>query len=135
MSKNCMKDVAGMFGLKLNEEFKLSHPTGDALSETFIFTESGLQRTESGLFDCTDILMCMLKGVYDIENLPWKPKKDEMYFIPNIEDGEAWSTKCYWGNSYECKQRYETGMVCKTEGEAIEKAQFMLDALKEYHND
>lgn len=42
-----------------------------------------------------------------IKKLPWMPKENETYFIPNIEAGEARSTECQWKDDYKNKQRYK----------------------------
>lgn len=135
MAKNYMKYIANLFGLELGEKFKLLYPNGDEREEEYIITESGgLKRTDSGFFDCTDTLMCMLKGCYDIKKLPWKPEYDEMYYFPDISAGIPAAGEDDWGENAVDYNRYEAGMVCKTEVEARKKSEKMLAVLKGEQN-
>ena len=80
-----MKDLATLFGVELGEKFKLLYPNGDEHDGEFTMTESGgFKRTDIGFYDCADILMCMLKGCFDIKKLPWKPQYGTLYYMPNI---------------------------------------------------
>lgn len=62
----------------------------------------------------------------------WKPKKDEIYYVPTIDWGfdELWN---YWrfDSSHEiCRYHEDKGMICKTKEEAIEMANKMLESIK-----
>lgn len=131
MAKNYMKYIANQFGLELGEKFKLLYSDGTEREEKFTITENGLKNTESGLYDCTDIYMDMLRGCYDIKKLPWKPAISQGYYIPRIEDGRADYSGYIWSDSHTCDKRYDNGLVCRTTDEAIEKAEKMLAVLKE----
>ena len=129
--ENHMKDIANLFGLELGEKFKLFYDNGDEREGEYIITEYGLKRTESGLYDCTDILMCMLQGCYEIKKLPWKPQDGEVYYFPDVSLGRPHADEDEWGDDARDNVRYEANMVCKTEKEAREKSKKMLKALKE----
>ena len=130
--ENHMKDIAKLFGLELGEKFKLLHLDGDERKEEFIMTESGgLKRTDSGLYDCTDTLMCMIKGCYKIKKLPWKPQDGEVYYFPDVSLGRPHVDEAEWGDNARDNIRYEANMICKTEKEAWEKSEKMLAILRE----
>lgn len=131
MAKKYMKYIANQFGLELGDRFKLLYPNGDEREEEYIITENGLKNTESGLYDCTDIYMDMLRGSYDIKKLPYKPKYDEMYYFPDISAGIPVAGEDDWSENATDYRRYEANIVCKTEVEAREKAKKMLAVLKE----
>lgn len=139
------KQIAEMLGVEVGENFEILYETVDHEVKSegiYYFTEEGLRHQ---YFDsCTDNInadsyevMMLLYGSHFIKKLPRMPKENETYFIPNIDAGEARSTECQWKDDYKNKQRYKKYMVCKTEDEALDKARYMLDALKErrYHND
>lgn len=130
MSKNYMVDIAEMLGIELGEKFILLSPNGDNPKGEYVITSNGLKRTESGLYDCTDTLMCMLLGCYEIKK-PWKPKEGDTYHFPNIWFGIPLTEEDEWEGDTRDRKRYEANMVCKTTDEALKKAEKMLAALRE----
>lgn len=131
---NYMHQVAEILGIEFEKEFNLCYQGELIKCKLTPYGIEYYEEDDAEWVSSYGLLGEILTGMCEIKKI-WKPKKDEKYFIPNTSDGEAWFTECYWGDSYEGKQRYKTGMVCKTKEKAIEKAQFMLDALKEYSND
>lgn len=142
MGKNYMKYIANLFGLELGEPFTIVNSNGDMDKNGYIFTENGLEKSDkhiNGIYEhterCNTILTNMFRGYYDIKKIPWKPATGRNYFMPYISGGEAdFDEKTYW--DFECdEKRYKAGMICRTENEAVEKAEKMLAALKDDCND
>ena len=77
---NKMKEVANLFGLKLNEEFNIK---GQYLSNPYCFTDENLVSSR-GLADPA-ILSRLLIGVLQIEKIPFKPKYDDRYYCIDHE--------------------------------------------------
>lgn len=137
MDKIYMKYVANLFGLELGEPFTLVNSDGDEVKNWYIFTENGLEKSDKfdGIYEitggCDVTLGNMLRGYYDIKKIPWKPASGQDYYFPNTESGMAYATAATWGDTFNDLERYKTSMVCKTANEAVEKAEKMLEALKE----
>ena len=78
MVKNYMPDVAKLLGVELNEEFKLKKH-----AEIYKFTEEGLAYYSNGSREwriTPFTLNVLLRGEYEVEKLPWKPKDGDKYF-------------------------------------------------------
>ena len=86
---NHAKEIAAMLGVELEEKFRIKgHPD----MGTFWFVDDhsmGLRdiwdyNMGPGLYDefenVNDLLEQLLVGFYEVEKLPWKPKRNEEYF-------------------------------------------------------
>lgn len=127
MIMNFIVDVADMLNVEMGESFKIIDEKSKSVG-IYYFTERGL--FEKGFGINRHALAMLLEGNYIICKLPWKPMDGETYYFPDIFTGIPDANKDEWCNDdkYD-KMRYETGMVCKTANEAIEKAEKMLAVL------
>jgi len=80
-----MKEVANLFGLKLNEEFNIK---GQYLSNPYCFTDENLVSSR-GLADPA-ILSSLLIGALQIEKKPFKPKLGGAYYSVNYDGKVSW---------------------------------------------
>lgn len=84
MNKNLMPQIAEMFGVKLDEEFKIKG-YDDSNTRTYKFTAQGLrvklvEHTEATEFNALAAFNSLLVGDAEIVKLPWKPKNGEQYY-------------------------------------------------------
>lgn len=127
---NKWKEVAKLFGLELEEEFKI-----EGLGEfKFRFTEHGLQyfcdRWRSAL-ECTLVL---LNGQHKVIKMSWKPKNDDTYWYWSISDNEVYITT-FMDNCNGDLKNWKTGNCFKTEEEAKTKGKEIMEQIKkEYEN-
>lgn len=100
MAISRMADVAKIFGIELNEEFKLKKH-----AEIYKFTEEGLVYylgDNRGWRIALVTLNGLLRGEYEIEKLPWMPKEGEnYYYVSWLEEGNEWKIRAesepeYW---------------------------------------
>ena len=109
---NKMKEIAGIFGLELGEEFTINGRSSEYYP--YVFTEDGLVDKDG---DGVSIPIDLLRGVYTIEKLPFNPKEGERYYTIGL---------CltvfshHWTNGNYDKERKLLGVVFRTEQEAIE---------------
>ena len=111
---NKMKELAGIFGLEIGEEFNIVY--GEKYSEynPYTFTEEGLIDKDG---DETPILTSLLRGVYTIEKLPFKPKEGERYYTLGL--ALTVISRHWTGCNYDMERKL-LGIVFRTEKEAIE---------------
>jgi hypothetical protein len=68
----------------------------------------------------------------EVTEEPWRPKPNELYFFPHIAEGKADSDQDSWDEKSNYSQSHlKNNMICKTEEEALAKAQKMLDSIKD----
>lgn len=127
---NYMKEVAQVLGVELGEEFRIK---GIRPSVLFKISERGLVSHRLGSDDwATDELMLvrLLTGDFaEIIKLPWKPEKDEDYFIPDITRMCNYSIRV-WNDEANDEHLYQKGIVFKTAEEAIEISKKILQEVK-----
>lgn len=127
MSKNLMPQIAEMLGIELGEEFKVEGDK-DFEQKTFYLTARGLKVK---LAQCPEkeipamaVLDSLLFGDTKIIKLPWKPKKDHVYYSFYVDwkdDGEnyMWKvTKYFWTDSFLDFAAFKAGWVFRTREEA-----------------
>lgn len=69
---------------------------------------------------------------YRIITFPWKPKIDEVYYIPCIHPNDSFMwTSVTWEDNKGDNKLYQLGLVCKTIEEAIAMTKKMLAAVQE----
>jgi hypothetical protein len=116
---NHMRQVAKMLGIKWgegkgrSEEFKVTNQ-GDKM---FYFTEGGLwvdPTVHSQLF----LLGSLVSGVFEVHKLPWKPEDGEPYYFVNLIYGDFVTRVGTWQGTATDKERFDKGMLFKTEGQA-----------------
>lgn len=113
---NKMKELAGIFGLEIGEEFNISS-NGEYLEyNPYTFTEDGLIDKDG---DGAPILTHLLQGVYIVEKIPFKPKEGERYYTFGFGLGLTVISIHWTGCKYDMERKL-LGIVFKTEQEAIE---------------
>lgn len=130
---NYMKQVADMLGIEINEEFKLVYPDGKISKFSFAITDNGLWRLDGNSLACNDILRGVLTGEYQIKKMLWKPIRGQEYYMPSIEDGHPDFCGYTWSDNRKCNERYNSGLVCRTTDEAVEKAKKILELLAQQY--
>ena len=65
----------------------------------------------------------------EVVKLPWKPRDNEHYFIPEITTPEMFSY-LEWTNDYVDNHMYKHGLICRTKEEAIRKAELLMEYFK-----
>lgn len=133
---NHMDKVAEMLGLKLGETFKITKDNAEK-QQYFRLTKEGVIVSVDGVYwtdsTTTIALEDILVGRAEVVALPWKPKMEEKYYVPNIFDWDYY--KYYlWFNDKRDEEIYKRGLVFKTKEEAIEMSKKMLAMAKERGN-
>ena len=126
-----MKEVAKLLGVDLEEPFRL-----ERYDCYFQLTEEDFEQSFNGVRWSTadsTILKFILNGRTTIKKLPWKPKYDEEYYIPNISNVSGYDN-FYWQKDNSDEKYYNLGIVCKSKEEAIALGQKMLAVAKEKNN-
>ena len=115
-----------MYGLKLNEVFRLSGCVGTY----FKFVDEGLVRSNYGDIWRTEPqdLVDILTGNYRVVRIAPKPLYGSTYFVAspaNINMYETFS----WRDTIEDKEFYKRGLVFSTATEAVEASRDVFDML------
>ena len=126
MSRNYIAEIAKLYGLKLNEMFRLSGHRG----MHFKFVDGGLVRSDDG--DIWRIepqdLVDILTGNYRVVRIAPKPLYGSTYFVAspaNINMYETFS----WRDTIEDREYYKRGLVFSTATEAVEASRDVFDML------
>ena len=137
MRNNYMAEVAKLLGVELGESFKITSDTHGDYQNYYRFTENNcLEMSDDGvewkMINAEVLLKRILMGNIRIIKLPWKPQKDEKYYIPciNINPVHMYD-EYYWNNDNIDIGYYRMGLVCKTQEEAIALTEKMLAVAKE----
>lgn len=126
MSRNYIAEIAKLYGLKLNEVFRLSGCVGTY----FKFVDEGLVRSNYGDIWRTEPqdLVDILTGNYRVVRIAPKPLYGSTYFVAspaNINMYETFS----WRDTIEDKEFYKRGLVFSTATEAVEASRDVFDML------
>lgn len=119
MAKNLIPEIAQMLGVEIGEEFKVK---GDD-ETTYIFTDDGLKLTYDGGIGIVEIssdaaFAALVNGKDEIVELPWKPKKGDVYFTFG-RLGDKWVVRSlWWGGFPEEYALLDKGWVYRSEKEA-----------------
>lgn len=133
---NHIAEVAQMLGVEIGETFKVTDDTYGAYQLYHRFTESnGIEISDDGVTwerAKAVVLKSLLMGDARIVKLPWKPKMEEKYYVPNIFDWNSWNSYDYylWLDDKRDEEFYKRGLVFKTKEEAIEMSKKMLAMTK-----
>ena len=115
MIKNYMNDVAKLFGVELNEEFKIG-----TFLNPYKLTEQGLFFKNNRKWEYADATLSdLLTGKIEIIKSQWKPRINEVYYCPS--NNFLFSVENEWFNTVEDKALFKCGLVFQTE-EECEKA-------------
>lgn len=118
--ENYMKQVAEMLGVELGEKFKTEY-AGNESKSMFRITERGCEHFNGVFWDFAPIVLeSILLGEEKVKKLPYKPKKEEMYWTYDSLRQEFFPYKTMWMNTVQDYARLKCGMVFRTEEEAIE---------------
>ena len=115
MAKNLMADVAKMLGVELEEEFTVPNK----VATLKISANNGLMckfKDNENWEYCALYLQELLMGDMEIVKLPWKPKKDENYYYPNISLKKT--SRDVWFDTTFDYAIYNLGVCYKTKEEA-----------------
>lgn len=80
---NYMAMVADMLGVELGEKFKVAE-RGCRYETVYYFDRNGAWDEDGQVADA--IIPALLIGSYEVVKLPWKPKKDENYYYPDVNE-------------------------------------------------
>ena len=130
MRKNCMAEVAKMFGLELEEHFHITKKSYE--NTVYKFTKDGVAFYDNKLrtwYESVGLLAGILTGETEVVKLTWKPRDNEHYFIPDITTPEMFSY-LEWRNDYVDNYMYKHGLICRTKEEAIGKAELLMEYFK-----
>ena len=126
MGRNYIAEIAKLYGLKLNEVFRLSGCVGTY----FKFVDEGLVRSNYGDIWRTEPqdLVDILTGNYRVVRIAPKPLYGSTYFVAspaNINMYETFS----WRDTIEDREFYKRGLIFSTAVEAIEASRDVFDML------
>lgn len=134
---NYMKDIAALLGVELNEEFNL-------IGEKRTYPEPLYRLTTNGLeIYCNDVwktdnanLPNLLKGYWQIQRLPFKPKLNETYWtLDYILKNEITTVEYvwkYWTYDY---LAYYNGLCFRTKEEAEANKDKLLKIINHYNKE
>lgn len=128
---NHMSGVANLLGVELEEVFRI-----EKYECYFRITENDFESSfNRGKWSTGDSLTLkrILNGAITIKKLPWKPKNDEEYYIPNISNVAGYDS-FYWQRDDLDEKYYNLGVICKSKEEAIALGQKILAVAKENNN-
>ena len=129
---NYYKQIAEMLGVELEEEFKLKPSCLEKpWNSLYRFSTDGLENKYS---DCSWVkcekgaIDNILIGQTEVIKIPWKPKKDEMYwFYGSSLEQALWAT---WRLNSGDFCRWKTGNCFRTEEEAKTKGKEIMEAIQ-----
>ena len=132
---NKMAEVAKLLGVELNEVFFVKGCSGcyTYYSKTYLkFTESGLKDSvnrTSWHSAAAWVWKSLITGALKINKLPWRPSRDDAYYMPSIISIGKY-IKLFWTGSKNDEDSYQQGLVLRTRKEAVELAEEMLDVAR-----
>ena len=137
MSKGYMVKVVEALGVEIGEVFKISREDrNEKFTKYFRITHDNIEESEyqfpySHWDTCnSEVLLRLLNGSLTLRKLSWKPKKDEMYYVPAIGvHPEYMYQEFIWDKDNADIERYNAGLVYKTKEEATAVAEKMLKNL------
>ena len=133
---NYWKQFAEMLGLELGQEFELTDDDGKRKDEyTYKIIEDGLYRKEENAIalyaEPSVTLDCILNGDYKAVPKPWKPEKEEKYWIYLY--GLKQITYRKWSEGTYDLLFWNAGNCFKTRDEAEAKGKEIMEQIqKEY---
>lgn len=122
MAENLIPKIAHLLGVELGEEFQIKNFDG----LTYKFNLDGLSATPDNrtYVSAANALVALVIGKLEITKLPWKPKKDHVYYSFYVDwkdDGEnyMWKVaKYFWTDSFLDFAAFKAGWVFRTREEA-----------------
>ena len=134
MRNNYMAEVAKLLGVELGESFKITSDTHGDYQNYYRFTENNcLETSDDGvewkIIKAEVLLKRILMGDIRIIKLPWRPSRDDVYYMPSVTSTGKY-IKLFWTGSRNDEGSYQQGLVLRTKKEAIELAEEMLDVAR-----
>ena len=132
---NHMAEVAQMLGVELEEVFKVTDDDSGKYHNYYKFTEKkGIEVSDDNVKWEADtagtlVLKWLLIGVARIIKLPWRPSRGDVYYMPSVTSIGKY-IKLFWTGSRNDEGSYQQGLVLRTEKEAVELAEEMLDVAR-----
>ena len=132
---NHMAEVAQMLGVELEEVFKVTDDDSGKYHNYYKFTEKkGIEVSEDNVKWEADtagtlVLKWLLIGVARVIKLPWRPSRGDVYYMPSVTSIGKY-IKLFWTCSRNDEDSYQQGLVLRTEKEAVELAEEMLDVAR-----
>lgn len=118
MAKNLIPEIAQMLGVELGEEFQIKDFDG----LTYKFNLDGLSATcdNRTYISAANALAALVSGKLEITKLPWKPKKDQLYWTFDLDTAEnkLRVLQDMWMNRIEDATLLKAGWVYHTRTEA-----------------
>ena len=130
MRNNYMAEVAKMFGLELEEHFHITKKSYE--NTVYKFTKDGVAFYDNKLrtwYESVGALAGILTGETEVVKLPWRPSRDDIYYMPSVTSTGKY-IKLFWTGSRNDEGSYQQGLVLRTKKEAIELAEEMLDVAR-----
>ena len=127
---NHMEEVAQMFGLELEEHFHIT--TKSYENTVYKFTKDGVAFYDNKLrtwYESVGALAGILTGETEVVKLPWRPSRDDVYYMPSVTSIGKY-IKLFWTGSRNDEGSYQQGLVLRTKKEAVELAEEMLDVAR-----
>ena len=130
-----MAEVAKLLGVELNEVFFVKGCSGcyTYYSKTYLkFTKSGLKDSvnrTSWHSAAAWVWKSLITGALKINKLPWKPSRDDAYYMPSVTSIGKY-IKLLGTGSKNDEDSDQQGLVLKAEKEAVELAGEMLDVAR-----
>lgn len=126
-----IEKIANELGLELGQEFTIHE-------YKYKFTKDGLfwyDIYRQDWFLENDTLRSLITGELneDLIKIKWKPKHSEIYYYPCIHSSEHIGMHKYVGDSID-SYYLNNGLMCKTEEEAKEFYDYIIEKVKEYRN-
>ena len=130
---NKIIEVAKLLGVELGQSFKITSDTEGDYQNYYRFTENNcLEMSDDGVdweTAAAATLRDILMGDIRIVKLPWEPRDNEHYFIPEITTPEMFGY-LRWTNDHVDNHMYKHGLICRTKEEAIRKAELLMEYFK-----
>ena len=130
------KQFAEMFGLELEEEFRLVNPDGTKVdNDLYKIREDGLfyKKRKDGVWlpEPSTTLSSLLQGLCKAVPKPWKPKKGDEYWSYSVKSSQACCGM--FGEYVKDYAMWKSGNCFRTEEEAKTKGKEIMEKLvKEY---
>ena len=131
---NKMAELAKLLGVELDEEFIIQ--SMDGYKCKCKLTNEGLLVYVSDPSDPqvwvkrNSYLYDLIAGKYEIKNLPWEAKRNEIYFAPHLMSVETYD-KFQATDSLD-DMAYERGLMCETLEQAQELAQLLIKTARKF---
>lgn len=134
---NYMREIAALLGVELGDIFKVANINNNIKNENYFrLTKKGLEISRGSDHwwrgTAPSILEGLMRGEYKIITSPWKPKIDEVYYIPRIHPNDSFMwTSVTWEDNKGDNKLYQLGLVCKTREEAAAMTKKMITMIQE----